>query len=145
MWGLEMTVQRRAELEQLFEQGYRALGVMERYLGGASISSGRTPRSLTSPSTRTRASVRRAATIWRTSRQCVPGWSGSLPCQATCHRPARSVQGPLLIERTDEASGRKVAKRNSYMVQADWLARALGTTLEEMFAEVERPSNSSGT
>jgi hypothetical protein len=31
------------------------------------------------------------------------------------------------------------------MVQADWLARALGTTLEEMFAEVERPSNSSGT
>jgi glutathione S-transferase len=28
-----MTAQRRAELEQLFEQGYRALGVMERYLG----------------------------------------------------------------------------------------------------------------
>jgi hypothetical protein len=68
----------------------------------------------------------------------VPGWSGSLPCQATCHRPARSVQGPLLIERTDEASGRKVAERNSYMVQAERLARALGTTLEEMFAEVER-------
>jgi glutathione S-transferase len=32
MWGVEMT-QRRAELEQLFEQGYRALGVMERHLG----------------------------------------------------------------------------------------------------------------
>lgn len=34
MWGVEITAQRRAELEQLFEQGYRALGVMERYLGG---------------------------------------------------------------------------------------------------------------
>jgi glutathione S-transferase len=33
MWGVEMTAQRRAELEQLFEQGYRALGVMERHLG----------------------------------------------------------------------------------------------------------------
>src|SRR5215217_3012395 len=33
MWSVEMTAQRRAELEQLFEQGYRALGVMERHLG----------------------------------------------------------------------------------------------------------------
>jgi glutathione S-transferase len=33
MWGVEMTAQRRAELEQLFEQGFRALGVMERHLG----------------------------------------------------------------------------------------------------------------
>jgi glutathione S-transferase len=33
MWGVEMTTQRRVELEQLFEQGYRALGVMERHLG----------------------------------------------------------------------------------------------------------------
>jgi glutathione S-transferase len=33
MWGIEMTTQRRAELEQLFEQGYRALGVMEQHLG----------------------------------------------------------------------------------------------------------------
>jgi glutathione S-transferase len=32
MWGIEMTAQRRTELEQFFEQGYRALGVMERYL-----------------------------------------------------------------------------------------------------------------
>ena len=32
MWGLEMTDQRRAELEHLIEQGYRALGVMERHL-----------------------------------------------------------------------------------------------------------------
>jgi glutathione S-transferase len=32
MWGVEMTVQRRAELEQHFEQGYRALGVMEGHL-----------------------------------------------------------------------------------------------------------------
>jgi glutathione S-transferase len=33
MWGVEMTAQRRTELEQLLEQGYRALGVMERHLG----------------------------------------------------------------------------------------------------------------
>ncbi len=33
MWGIEITAQRRVELEQLFEQGYRALGVMERHLG----------------------------------------------------------------------------------------------------------------
>jgi glutathione S-transferase len=33
LWRMEMTSQRRAELEQLFEQGYRTLGVMERYLG----------------------------------------------------------------------------------------------------------------
>jgi glutathione S-transferase len=33
MWGVEMTAQRKGELEQLFEQGYRALGVMERHLG----------------------------------------------------------------------------------------------------------------
>jgi glutathione S-transferase len=33
MWVVEMTAQRRGELEQLFEQGYRALGVMERHLG----------------------------------------------------------------------------------------------------------------
>src|SRR5215208_2747150 len=33
MWGIEMTAQRRAELKQLFEQGYRAIGVMERHLG----------------------------------------------------------------------------------------------------------------
>ena len=33
MWGVEITPQREAELKQLFEQGYRALGVMERYLG----------------------------------------------------------------------------------------------------------------
>ena len=31
--GVEITAQRRAELEQLFEGGYRALGVMERHLG----------------------------------------------------------------------------------------------------------------
>ena len=33
MWGVEMTTQTRTELEQFFEQGYRALGVMERHLG----------------------------------------------------------------------------------------------------------------
>jgi glutathione S-transferase len=32
MWGVEMTTQRMAELELFFEQGYRALGVMERHL-----------------------------------------------------------------------------------------------------------------
>lgn len=34
MWEVEVTPQRQAELEGFFEQGYRALGVMERYLGG---------------------------------------------------------------------------------------------------------------
>jgi glutathione S-transferase len=34
MWGVEITPQRQAELDGYFEQGYRALGVMERYLGG---------------------------------------------------------------------------------------------------------------
>jgi glutathione S-transferase len=33
MRDVEMTTQREAELEQLFEQGYMALGVMERHLG----------------------------------------------------------------------------------------------------------------
>ncbi len=33
MWGVEITPQREAELNGLFEQGYRALGVMERHLG----------------------------------------------------------------------------------------------------------------
>jgi glutathione S-transferase len=33
MWGVEITPQRQAELDGYFEQGYRALGVMERYLG----------------------------------------------------------------------------------------------------------------
>ncbi len=32
MWGVEITAQRRAELEQFFELGYRALGVMEKHL-----------------------------------------------------------------------------------------------------------------
>jgi glutathione S-transferase len=32
MWGVEMTAQRRVELEQLFEQGYRAIGVTEQHL-----------------------------------------------------------------------------------------------------------------
>ena len=32
MWDVEMTAQRRADLERLLEQGYRSLGVMERHL-----------------------------------------------------------------------------------------------------------------
>jgi glutathione S-transferase len=32
MWEVEITPQREAELEQFFEQGYRALSVMERHL-----------------------------------------------------------------------------------------------------------------
>lgn len=32
MWEVEITPRRQAELEELFEQGYRALGVMERHL-----------------------------------------------------------------------------------------------------------------
>jgi glutathione S-transferase len=43
MWGVEMTAQRKAELEQLFEQGYRALGVMERHLGGREFFVGENP------------------------------------------------------------------------------------------------------
>ncbi len=43
MWGVEMTAQRRAELEQLFEQGYRALGVMERHLGDREFFVGDSP------------------------------------------------------------------------------------------------------
>ena len=38
-----MTTERRAELEQLFEQGYRALGVMERHLGGREFFVGHRP------------------------------------------------------------------------------------------------------
>jgi glutathione S-transferase len=34
MWKVELTPQRQAELDGYFEQGYRALGVMERYLEG---------------------------------------------------------------------------------------------------------------
>jgi glutathione S-transferase len=43
MWGVEMTAQRRAELEQLFEQGYRALGVMERHLSDREYFVGHSP------------------------------------------------------------------------------------------------------
>jgi hypothetical protein len=68
----------------------------------------------------------------------VPGWSGSLPCRATCRRPDRAIQGLLLIESIDEASGRKVAERTPSITQADRLVRALGTTLSEMLAEVKR-------
>ena len=38
-----MTAQRSAELEQLFEQGYRALGVMERHLGDHAFFLGENP------------------------------------------------------------------------------------------------------
>jgi len=43
LWGVEMTAQRRIELEQLFEQGYRALGVMEQHLGGREFFVGENP------------------------------------------------------------------------------------------------------
>jgi glutathione S-transferase len=43
MWGVEMTDQRNAELEQLLEQGYRALGVMERHLGERQFFVGNSP------------------------------------------------------------------------------------------------------
>ena len=33
MWDIELTPQKEAELEQFFEQGHRALSVMERHLG----------------------------------------------------------------------------------------------------------------
>jgi glutathione S-transferase len=43
MWGVEMTAQRRAEQEQLFEQGYKALGVMQRHLGEREFFAGDSP------------------------------------------------------------------------------------------------------
>jgi glutathione S-transferase len=43
MWGVEMTAQKGIELEQLFEQGYRALGVMERHLGDREFFVGENP------------------------------------------------------------------------------------------------------
>jgi hypothetical protein len=39
-----MTTQRKVELEQLFEQGYMALGVMERHLGEHEVFVGEYPR-----------------------------------------------------------------------------------------------------
>ena len=38
-----MTTQRKVELEQLLEQGYRDLGVMERHLGGREFFVGENP------------------------------------------------------------------------------------------------------
>jgi glutathione S-transferase len=43
MWGVEITPQRQAELDGFFEQGYRALGVMERYLSGRQFFVGDSP------------------------------------------------------------------------------------------------------
>jgi hypothetical protein len=64
----------------------------------------------------------------------VPGWSGSPRYRVTC-RPVKTIQRLPLIGST--ASWR-LAKRTLSIVQADRLARALGTTLSEIFAEVER-------
>ncbi len=62
------------------------------------------------------------------------GWSGSLSCRATWRPPDRAIQGPLFIERT--ASWR-LAERVPSIVLAGMLARALGTTLAEVFGELE--------
>jgi glutathione S-transferase len=43
MRDVEMTAQKEIELEQLLEQGYRALGVMERYLGDRDFFVGENP------------------------------------------------------------------------------------------------------
>jgi glutathione S-transferase len=43
MSGVEITGQRKAQLERLFEQGYRALGVMERHLGNHEYFVGENP------------------------------------------------------------------------------------------------------
>ena len=43
MWEVEMTEVRKAELEEYFEQGYRALGVMERHLANREFFVGDTP------------------------------------------------------------------------------------------------------
>lgn len=42
-WDIEITEQRKAELDGLFEQGYRALGVMERHLGDREFFTGDHP------------------------------------------------------------------------------------------------------
>ena len=41
MWDVEITAQKEAELKNIFEQGYRALGVMERHLTGHEFFVGR--------------------------------------------------------------------------------------------------------
>lgn len=43
MWEVEMTPQKEAELEGLFEAGYKALGVMERHLGDREFFTGDLP------------------------------------------------------------------------------------------------------
>ncbi len=43
MWNVEITAQREAELEGLFEQGYRALGVMEQHLSNREFFVGNSP------------------------------------------------------------------------------------------------------
>ena len=43
MWGVEITPQREAELEQFFEGGYRALSVMEGHLGDREFFVGHSP------------------------------------------------------------------------------------------------------
>jgi glutathione S-transferase len=43
MWGVEITSQREDELEQFFEQGYRALSVMERHLSDRAFFVGNRP------------------------------------------------------------------------------------------------------
>lgn len=43
MWGVEITGQKEAELEDLFEQGYRALSVMERHLSNHEFFVGSNP------------------------------------------------------------------------------------------------------
>ncbi len=43
MSGVEITGQRKSALERLFEQGYRALGVMERHLGNHEFFVGENP------------------------------------------------------------------------------------------------------
>ena len=71
----------------------------------------------------------------------MPGWSGSLPCRDTYRRPIKPIHSILLIESADEASGGYRAESTPSIVAADQAARALGTTLAEMFAEVERGSD----
>jgi hypothetical protein len=105
-------------------------------LGGREFSLGIAPQWQTSPSMRTRVSVLRVATTWRTSRRCVPGWSGSPPCRATCHRPVKTTRAPPLVESTDTSAVER-AERIPSIAHAERLARALGTTLSEMLPEVE--------
>jgi glutathione S-transferase len=84
MWEVEITPQREAELEQYFEQGYRALSVMEQHLSDREFFVG--DRSTVAdvalyvyPSV-----APEGGSTSNPTRRCAFGWTGSPPCPDTC-------------------------------------------------------------